>query len=196
MIFHLINTIVLIFAGTLLSYFKKAVFTFMSIYSDRQGFVSGITIREYVGMGDVNRIDDEEAISRALSLSGAADIVKCLPHGLDTKLGEALNDTLYCANKSLGIEPKETGYFSPSDGQKRKLAPAQALMAIDRASLFILDEPESNLDAKSREELLRYIRMLRGEKTTMVVTHDIKTLEKVDKILVMEGGKDHRARAI
>lgn len=46
-----------------------------------------VLVREAVGVGDVARVDDDDAIHTGLARAGAAGLVDALPAGLDTQLG-------------------------------------------------------------------------------------------------------------
>ena len=51
-----------------------------------------VTIRRAIGLGDSDRIDDEQAIWAAAQQVGMAEVIESLPSGLDTRLGKAFID--------------------------------------------------------------------------------------------------------
>jgi ABC-type protease/lipase transport system fused ATPase/permease subunit len=61
--------------------------------------------------------------------------------------------------------------------------------AVRRASLVILDEPNSNLDGAGELALAETLKSLRGKTTVVVVTPSNQLIQHVDKILVLDGGK-------
>ena len=94
------------------------------------------------------------------------------------------------AAKTLGIEdvldrrPK-----SLSGGQRQRVAVGRAI--VRKPSVFLFDEPLSNLDAKLRLQMRAEISRLHGQlETTMIyVTHDqVEAMTMGDRIVVMEGG--------
>jgi multiple sugar transport system ATP-binding protein len=88
----------------------------------------------------------------------------------------------------LNRKPREL-----SGGQKQRVAMGRAL--VRRPTLFLLDEPLSNLDARMRAkvrlELKRVHHQIRG--TFIYVTHDqIEAMTLGDKVVVMQNGKVHQ----
>jgi ATP-binding cassette subfamily B protein len=57
------------------------------------------------------------------------------------------------------------------------------------ASLLILDEPTSSLDARAEFELFSRFRELAAGRTTLLVSHRFSTLSMADRILVMDEGR-------
>ena len=75
-----------------------------------------------------------------------------------------------------------------SGGQKRRVAIAGVLAM--EPELLILDEPTSGLDPAGREDLLQNLFRWREDRGTsiLLVTHDMTTAARCDRLLVMEGG--------
>ncbi|HWL70036.1 MAG TPA: sn-glycerol-3-phosphate ABC transporter ATP-binding protein UgpC [Geminicoccus sp.] len=77
-----------------------------------------------------------------------------------------------------------------SGGQQQRVAMARAM--IKTPSVFLFDEPLSNLDAKLRDHLRVEIKRLHGMlgTTTIFVTHDqLEAMALADRIVVMNGGR-------
>ncbi|XP_014296992.1 phospholipid-transporting ATPase ABCA1 [Microplitis demolitor] len=75
-----------------------------------------------------------------------------------------------------------------SGGQKRRLCLAMAV--VGDASVLILDEPTSGMDAESKREVWDIILKMRGEKTIIISTHDMEEADILgDRISIMHSGK-------
>ena len=85
----------------------------------------------------------------------------------------------------LGKKPAQL-----SGGQRQRVAIGRAL--VREASVFLFDEPLSNLDAKLRAELRRELKLLhqRLRSTMIYVTHDqVEAMTLATRIVVMQGGE-------
>lgn len=82
--------------------------------------------------------------------------------------------------------------YALSGGQKQRVAIAAALVL--RPQLLILDEPTSELDPESRQEIFGLLDTLTamGQFAVLVVEHSLDDLVRtVDRLIVMEGGRVH-----
>lgn len=107
-----------------------------------------------VGRPEASREEIIEAAKRA----SIHDFILTLPDGYDTKVGE-LGDTL-------------------SGGQKQRIGVARAFL--HDAPFLLLDEPTSNLDALNEGIILKALKQERGEKTIVLVSHRVSTLNIAD----------------
>ena len=73
-----------------------------------------------------------------------------------------------------------------SGGQKQRLAIARALAT--HPSVLVLDEPTSSLDVESENVIVETMNRLKGDVTTIVVTHRESTLRACDRILLVDNG--------
>ncbi|MFV3131471.1 ABC transporter ATP-binding protein [Niveispirillum sp. KHB5.9] len=103
----------------------------------------------------------------ALEAAGAADVVRSLPHGLDTVVGDRGG--------------------SVSGGERQRLAIARALLRHPR--LLILDEATAALDGGSEALVLATLDRLRGRTTILAVTHREATRRVADRVLRLEAGR-------
>ncbi|WP_413817117.1 lipid A export permease/ATP-binding protein MsbA [Pusillimonas sp.] len=124
------------------------------------------TVAENVGYGSLHEASREE-IRAALEAANLAEFVDSLPEGMDTQVGENAN-TL-------------------SGGQRQRLAIARAL--IKNAPVLILDEATSALDSESEHQVQSSLERLMAGRTTLVIAHRLSTVQKADKILVLDGGR-------
>ena len=129
-----------------------------------------------VGLGDVDRLNDEPAQLAAVERAGANDVLQRLPLGLTTQLGPTWPD---------GVEL--------SFGQWQKLALARGFMR-DQPLLLILDEPTAALDAETEHALFeRYAAAAQGSaangRITLLVSHRFSTVRMADLIVVLDGAR-------
>lgn len=93
--------------------------------------------------------------------------VEGFPQGLDTVVGER------------GI--------TLSGGQKQRTALARALAVDPR--ILILDDALSAVDTYTEEEILRGLRTVMRQRTSILVSHRVSTVRDADQILVLDGGR-------
>jgi len=80
-----------------------------------------------------------------------------------------------------------------SGGQRQRVAMGRAL--VRNPTVFLLDEPLSNLDAKQRAQIRAEISLLQKKlgKTTLYVTHDqVEAMTLGDRVAILEQGKLHQ----
>ena len=127
-----------------------------------------------IGLGDLPRVDDAEAVVGAVTRAGAVDVIERLPDGLLTQLG-----------------PSWPGGVDLSGGQWQKVALARGLVR-DDPLLVVLDEPTSALDAETEHALFeRFAEQARiasqAGRVTVLVSHRFSTVRMADLIIVLSG---------
>jgi ATP-binding cassette subfamily B protein len=133
--------------------------------------------RQTIGLGDVERMDEEAAVMAAAARAGADDVVARLPSGLDTQLGQTW-----------------PGGAEPSFGQWQKLSLARGFMR-ETPLVQILDEPTAALDAETEHALFeRYAAAARADhgangRITIFVSHRFSTVRMADLIVVLDGAR-------
>ncbi len=109
----------------------------------------------------------ELEVARAARAAGADEFIRKLPQGYRTHLGE--------------------GGAGLSGGQKRRIAIARAILR--DAPIVLLDEPTTGLDPISEQKVSEALKSLTKGKTTIVVTHQLKTVAEMDRIVVLSQGE-------
>jgi subfamily B ATP-binding cassette protein MsbA len=115
--------------------------------------------------------------------------------GLEQSSEEAVKDAARKSNALDFIEDKEQGFetqlgdngISLSGGQRQRIAIARALLK--DAPVLILDEATSALDTESERAIQNELDILMKGRTTIVIAHRLSTVEKADKIVVMDQGR-------
>jgi ATP-binding cassette, subfamily B, bacterial MsbA len=123
------------------------------------------TIANNIAYGTLNSASTEE-IERAAKKAHAWEFISGLANGLDTEVGD-------------------DGVLL-SGGQRQRLAIARAFLK--QAPILILDEATSNLDSESERYIQSALEEVVKGRTTFVVAHRLSTIEKADRILVLDNG--------
>lgn len=129
-----------------------------------------LTVRENIGMGRHQRLDDLDGIVTAAREVGADSFVEQLPQGYDSPLGVEFQ-----------------GGHELSLGQWQRLALARTFFR--DAPLVILDEPTSSLDARAEYELFQDTRTLFRGRTVVLVSHRFGNVRLADHIFVLRHGR-------
>ena len=130
-----------------------------------------VSFADNIRFGDLKRKGSDEEVAHAAKQAGADSITHKLPNGYDTQLMRYFDRD--------GIEL--------SGGQWQKLSVARAFYS--DADILILDEPTAALDAIAEQDIFRRFDELRGDKTTIFVSHRLSSATIASKILVLEHGR-------
>lgn len=125
----------------------------------------GGTILDNIRYG--KRDADEAAVSEASKAAHAHDFIMGLPDGYQTVVGE----------KGVNL----------SGGQRQRIAIARAIIKNPR--ILLLDEATSSLDTESERLVQEALHRLMAGRTTFVVAHRLSTIQRADRILVLDKGK-------
>ena len=109
---------------------------------------------------------DQVKLEKSLKLSSVNELIKTLPDQLETLVGER------------GIRL--------SGGQMQRIAIARALY--NDPEIIIFDEATNALDGDSEKDILDSIRLLKGKKTIIMISHKIENFLDFDKIYMFENG--------
>ncbi|NLC94141.1 MAG: ABC transporter ATP-binding protein [Bacilli bacterium] len=123
------------------------------------------TVKKNIAFGKKDATDEE--IEEAIDLASFRKDISFLDEGLDTIVGEQ------------GV--------TLSGGQKQRLAIARAM--ITNPEVLILDDSLSAVDGTTEKEILRNIKRVRKNKTTVIVAHRLSAVEHADEIIVLADGE-------
>ncbi|MDB5674886.1 MAG: hypothetical protein JWM65_1868 [Sphingomonas bacterium] len=134
-------------------------------YVPQEGFLFHDSVRRNLNWGAVAA--DDEALWQALRFAGAEALVRGLPEGLDTVVGE---------RGSL-----------LSGGERQRLAIARALLR--RPRLLVLDEATNAIDAASEAALLDRLAALDPRPTIVMISHRAESMACCDQVITIERGE-------
>ena len=124
-----------------------------------------LTVRENIGFGNIENIDNDDDMEKALNKASATFI-----NNLDEQLGLWFQD-----GRQL------------SGGQWQKIAIARTFFR--DASLYILDEPSSALDPIAEKEVIDMFLKMTEDKIGIFISHRLSTAMLADRIIVMNEGE-------
>lgn len=124
------------------------------------------SIRNNIAYGHPGPVDQAtlEAVAEA---AHALEFIQELPEGFDTLVGDR------------GI--------LLSGGQRQRLAIARAMLK--DAPILILDEATSALDSEAERHIQAALERLMSNRTTLVIAHRLTTIERANRILVLDQGR-------
>ena len=117
------------------------------------------SVADNVRVGRPGASDAE--VAAALEAAGLASVVRRLPHGVDTRLGD--------------------GGAGLSLGERQRLALARAF--VRDAPLLVLDEPTASLDAETEADVLDAVRRLTEGRTALIVAHRPALAALADRVV-------------
>jgi ABC-type multidrug transport system fused ATPase/permease subunit len=127
-------------------------------------FLFAGNIRDNIAL---NRDVDAERMQQVVCLAGLEPLIRMLPAGLDTSIGER------------GV--------TLSMGQRQLLAFARAL--VQDPPILILDEATAHIDTASEQAIQEALRRISAGRTMIIVAHRLSTIRHADQILVLEQGR-------
>ena len=122
------------------------------------------TVRDNLAMGDPEA--DDEGMWQVLKACRLDEFLRG-NEGLDTQLTENAGNL--------------------SGGQRQRLALARAML--HDSPVYIFDEATSNIDVESEEIIMNTIRLMKGKKTVILISHRLANTRDADRIFVIEEGK-------
>ena len=123
------------------------------------------TVLENIRMGRSEATDEE--VKEAARLANCQDFIAKLPQGFDTKIGE--------------------NGAKLSGGERQRLSIARAILK--QAPIVLLDEITSSLDIENEKLIQESLNYLLKDKTVLIISHRLKSVENADKIVVLKDGQ-------
>ncbi len=135
-------------------------------YLPQQVFLIDESLRNNIALGLNEHEIDEKSVVSALRKAHLTELVKELPDGLDTLIGE--------------------NGMRLSGGQRQRIALARAFY--HNRSVIVMDESTSSLDNETESEVVKEINYLKGRVTTIIIAHNLSTLSNCDIIYEVQNG--------
>lgn len=123
------------------------------------------SVMENIRLGRSGASDEE--VLEAARLANCDDFVKKLPRGYETEIGENGSNL--------------------SGGERQRISIARAFLK--DAEIILLDEIAASLDVENEKYIQESLNKLTKNKTVIIISHRMKSIENVDQIIVMKDGK-------
>ena len=127
-------------------------------------YIFNLSIKENLKLVKDEITEDE--IEEACRLACLDSVIKKLPNGYDTIVGE--------------------GGVNLSGGQRQRLAIARAL--IQKTKIILFDEATSALDNETQRDIQKAIDNLKDKYTIVIIAHRLSTIVNCDKIMILQNG--------
>jgi len=158
--------------GDILINDKQSIFDNTQNWREKIGYISqdiflfDSTIRENIAFGLSPDQIDNDLLKKSIIEANLKSHIDSLPNGIETLVGES------------GVRL--------SGGQIQRIGIARALYR--QPMILLLDEATSSLDEKTEQEIMKTISLLKGKKTIIIISHQLKTLKNCSKIYELKDG--------
>ena len=136
-------------------------------YVPQSIYLNHETFKENIAFGEKYEDINNQKILNAINLAQLDDLVKIIPNGIDGIIGEN------------GI--------NLSGGQIQRIGIARALYKDPQ--ILIFDESTNSLDLTTEIEFMNIVNSLREKKIIIFISHQLRVLEKCNKLFKFENGK-------
>jgi len=134
-------------------------------YVPQDTFLFSETLRENISFGVTDPV--EEQVFEAAEVASISGEIESFPQRFDTMVGER------------GV--------TLSGGQKQRTSIARAI--VRKPKILILDDSLASVGTDTEERILRRLRVLMKQRTTVLVAHRISTVKDADQIIVLRDGR-------
>jgi ATP-binding cassette subfamily B protein len=134
-------------------------------YVPQDTFLFSETVRENIAFGVADAA--EEHVMEAAEIASVSGEIQSFPQRFETMVGER------------GV--------TLSGGQKQRTSLARAI--VRRPKILILDDSLSSVDTDTEERILRRLRDVMSQRTTILISHRVSTVKDADQIIVMREGR-------
>ncbi len=110
---------------------------------------------------------EDELVDEAIEMALLAELISRLPEGRDTLVGE----------RGLKL----------SGGEKQRVSIARTILK--RSPILVFDEATSSLDSKSEQAILKSLKEIAQDHTSLVIAHRLSTIIDADQIIVLDQGE-------
>lgn len=143
------------------SYFKVAA----AVLQETEVF--NFSLKDNIAIAHPDQKDNRKLLKKTLEIAHINDFLTKLPDGVETLIGE----------KGVKL----------SGGEKQRLGIARAVFK--QPQILFLDEATSHLDLESEEKIKDSLHLFFKDVTAIVIAHRLTTIQEMDRILLIEGGK-------
>jgi ATP-binding cassette, subfamily B, bacterial PglK len=136
-------------------------------YIPQSIFLIDDTIERNIAFGVSDRVIDKTRLEQVIQVAQLKELIEQLPQGIQTQVGER------------GVRL--------SGGQRQRIGIARALY--HEREILVLDEATAALDNETESLISEAINSLAGQKTLIIIAHRLSTVQKCDRIYVLEKGR-------
>ena len=135
-------------------------------YLPQRAFLIDGSIKDNIALGEINQSIDNNKLNLSLKFSQLSKLIKKLPSGVDTLIGE--------------------GGVKISGGQRQRIALARAFY--HDKEVLVMDETTSALDDITEREVVKEMKSLSGKATIIIISHSKSLLELCDYVYHLDKG--------
>jgi ABC-type multidrug transport system fused ATPase/permease subunit len=153
--------------------------------------IDGDDIRNY----QLSSLRDQISVVLQESVLFQASLLKNIRYGRPDATREEVINAARAARVDQFAKRLPDGYHTVigprgatlSGGERQRVAVARAM--IRNAPILILDEPTTGLDAENEQLVMEALEHLMRGKTTLLISHRLSLIERVDRIVVVDAGQ-------
>ncbi len=157
----------IVFDGVSIRKIKKSAYFRRVAVVLQETEVFNLSLEENITIANADRAKEKKALGQALEIAHVNDFLSKLPQGVETLIGE----------KGVKL----------SGGEKQRLGIARAVFK--QPDMLLLDEATSHLDLESEEKIKDSLHKFFQNVTAVVIAHRLTTIQEMDRILLLEGGR-------